>query len=381
METDHPGSDGTEPTATAPEPGSAPAEESPSGPPDPAALVDRLIQTGEWPDPELLEQIVAAGEAALGPLLAFMRTYPSVKDYRREIVLYNGIGILSEIRSPDAIPVLVEIIKRYPEDSGELAAQALGGLGEVAFEPALGLVQDPGMRGYLRQHAIDAAGRAAGADPGRRARLGEALRPLLADAMERARRDRQRPAQEPDQAREEGEDVEGKVIEDRTPEESSAETPVSTAVQTPYAPEPFPLGPYEEVALIISDLADLADPQARDLIETAFSEDLVEAWIVDEGSVEESYQKGGEPLDSPGNWLDSYRERYRDHIERLNRPPEPPRTLAQAPRAPAVQPAEPPALPPQEIIRKTGPKIRRNDPCWCGSGKKYKKCHLGKDGW
>lgn len=21
----------------------------------------------------------------------------------------------------------------------------------------------------------------------------------------------------------------------------------------------------------------------------------------------------------------------------------------------------------------------RNDPCWCGSGKKYKLCHLGKD--
>ena len=21
-------------------------------------------------------------------------------------------------------------------------------------------------------------------------------------------------------------------------------------------------------------------------------------------------------------------------------------------------------------------KVGRNDPCWCGSGKKYKKCHL-----
>ncbi|MBN1563106.1 MAG: SEC-C domain-containing protein [Anaerolineae bacterium] len=21
----------------------------------------------------------------------------------------------------------------------------------------------------------------------------------------------------------------------------------------------------------------------------------------------------------------------------------------------------------------------RNDPCWCGSGKKYKKCHLRED--
>ncbi|NLD99011.1 MAG: methionine aminopeptidase, partial [Fibrobacter sp.] len=23
--------------------------------------------------------------------------------------------------------------------------------------------------------------------------------------------------------------------------------------------------------------------------------------------------------------------------------------------------------------------IERNDPCWCGSGKKYKKCHLIED--
>ena len=24
-------------------------------------------------------------------------------------------------------------------------------------------------------------------------------------------------------------------------------------------------------------------------------------------------------------------------------------------------------------------KIERNDPCWCGSGKKYKKCHMAFD--
>ena len=23
--------------------------------------------------------------------------------------------------------------------------------------------------------------------------------------------------------------------------------------------------------------------------------------------------------------------------------------------------------------------LSRNDPCWCGSGKKYKKCHWSKD--
>lgn len=28
-----------------------------------------------------------------------------------------------------------------------------------------------------------------------------------------------------------------------------------------------------------------------------------------------------------------------------------------------------------ESVRSTQPKIGRNDPCFCGSGKKYKKCH------
>jgi preprotein translocase subunit SecA len=33
------------------------------------------------------------------------------------------------------------------------------------------------------------------------------------------------------------------------------------------------------------------------------------------------------------------------------------------------------APPKIEQVRREEPKIGRNDPCWCGSGKKYKKCH------
>ena len=31
--------------------------------------------------------------------------------------------------------------------------------------------------------------------------------------------------------------------------------------------------------------------------------------------------------------------------------------------------------PPAEPVRRAQPKIGRNDPCHCGSGKKFKKCH------
>ena len=30
---------------------------------------------------------------------------------------------------------------------------------------------------------------------------------------------------------------------------------------------------------------------------------------------------------------------------------------------------------PVKTVKRDEPKIGRNDPCWCGSGKKYKKCH------
>jgi preprotein translocase subunit SecA len=30
-------------------------------------------------------------------------------------------------------------------------------------------------------------------------------------------------------------------------------------------------------------------------------------------------------------------------------------------------------------VRRERPKIGRNEPCWCGSGKKYKKCHMASD--
>ena len=36
-------------------------------------------------------------------------------------------------------------------------------------------------------------------------------------------------------------------------------------------------------------------------------------------------------------------------------------------------------MPDLEPVRRETPKIGRNDACWCGSGKKYKKCHLDAD--
>ena len=51
--------------------------------------------------------------------------------------------------------------------------------------------------------------------------------------------------------------------------------------------------------------------------------------------------------------------------------------LPSQPGAPVMAPAARPAPKPASAPRTpTGEKIGRNDPCFCGSGKKYKKCHL-----
>jgi hypothetical protein len=85
MESDRPETVVTNPSATEVEPGGATPEGTPAAPSDPAWLVDRLIEGSDWPDPSLLDQIAAAGEPALGPLLEFMRTYPT--EYQGENAL------------------------------------------------------------------------------------------------------------------------------------------------------------------------------------------------------------------------------------------------------------------------------------------------------
>jgi preprotein translocase subunit SecA len=42
---------------------------------------------------------------------------------------------------------------------------------------------------------------------------------------------------------------------------------------------------------------------------------------------------------------------------------------------PQGQPGAAPATPPAEPFKREGRKVGRNEPCPCGSGKKYKQCH------
>jgi preprotein translocase subunit SecA len=46
---------------------------------------------------------------------------------------------------------------------------------------------------------------------------------------------------------------------------------------------------------------------------------------------------------------------------------------------PAATPGPPRAPASQATVKRDRPKLGRNDPCYCGSGKKYKNCHYRED--
>jgi hypothetical protein len=117
---------------------------------------------------------------------------------------------------------------------------------------------------------------------------------------------------------------------------------------------------------LVTDLAQLADPEARALIDAAFEAGIVDEGMINPRNVADDYRRGGKrssPSDSRA-WLRRYQDQYRAHLDRERRR----QREAQKPQRSGT-PAR----------RRQGPKLGRNDPCWCGSGKKYKHCHLRQD--
>jgi hypothetical protein len=315
---------------------------------DAAALVERMVAAGRWPEPELLEQIVRAGDATVESLIAVLRTYP--RGWPEAAPFDTAIGLLSMIRPPRAIPELIEIIRRYGnprDDLGEAAARALGHFGPSALEPLLQVCRDPAVTGTRRGNAIQAAKVAAGSDPGLRARLADIIRPYLAEAIERAREeirlarmkcDRKEHDEQADDF-DEDDFAEGEedADDDRAEEGSSAaaalggpgtselarvrhEDPgeISRGAGFSQDESESQLNRGEEIACLAGDLADLADPAARELIKMALDEELVDTFMIDESWVDARYRAGGEICGPGGDWLSTHREAYQKHLDYLS---------------------------------------------------------------
>jgi hypothetical protein len=118
--------------------------------------------------------------------------------------------------------------------------------------------------------------------------------------------------------------------------------------------------------VLLSLLAMLGDAESIPLIQPLFDEQLIDPWHWG-GEAEDFavYMRGEKTWveeDSP-DWVDDAAAFVKDHFFQ---------PLAPLPKK-SKKFAPPDELVNEPIVR-DGPKIGRNDPCPCGSGKKYKKC-------
>jgi hypothetical protein len=312
-----------------------------------AELVEQLVHPDGWPDPRIFAEILARGLEAVEPLRALLG-----RDYSKwpeDAALAYAAELLASLGDTVSIPAVLNLVRNREGEILDDFARALGRFGSQVIEPALALARDESIDPFSRAAAIDGAMFAAEDDPDARGRIATVLGELLAANVSKVENARAAGKVDPD------------VIGD-------GHKPVTMST------------------LLVIDLADLADPRSRDVIDAAFHAGIVETFMVRPEDVEEAYRPGEEKTHARLEpLLTHYERQYREYQSQERRKAEarqsppavpPPPRPAHSPPRPAKSPPRPPAL---EPIQKTEWRPRRNDPCWCGSGKKYKECHLRRD--
>ena len=280
--------------------------------------VQKLLSDWDWPDPAILDDILALGEEAVPALeelltpelLALARTAE-----REDSVVYYAMELLAALGTPEAVPIFLRAYRQADDDMAEAMHDAFRRLGTDAIDDLLSVIADEALTYYPRIQASEGALNLAAEDPELRARVAEGLRSLLAAHLERD-----------------------------APEDDEDETLL--------------------LSFLACHLSELADPASLPLLKAAFDSGRIDPDIITYDSVVEDHEKCRKRISlSPLPFLDEYRQRRRNHLEDEEKR----KRLAVFKPEPAPQP----------IV--LGPKLGRNDPCWCGSGRKYKKCHLAQD--
>jgi hypothetical protein len=318
---------------------------------DAGELVKQLVKAGEWPDPKLLTQILARGQDAVGPLLEVVTSHPQRRP--KLDALPHAIMLLGILRPPEAMAPLLGLFQHYDEETPESLPDALVGYGPAVVEPALATLRDTSLSSYPRTLASSVAVRVAREHPELQAPVAAALRELLAECLARA----------PDHVKEGQDSGEDEDAWDEDEDWEDEDWEEATA-----------LDEYLDMTTaLVEDLAELGDTQGRDLIDDAFDAKIVDEDTIDKEGVEAAYEEAARPPEKSGPRapLEEYRKLYRENEQ------------WEGPQYARGQPFDAP--PPffrdevMEPFRREGRQIGRNDPCWCGSGKKYKKCHMRED--
>ena len=281
-----------------------------------------LVYNWEWPDPAIFEDFIALGEEAipaLAELLSPEMLDALVEDEEAEILVYYALQLLSMLGTPAVIPLFLRAYPHVSEDCAQDLEHAIIRLGPESVDPILEFAARESPSWYVLSMAINGAVQQANRDPALRPRVAEGLREILAEYLDE--------------------------------------------------PEPLDFNDMEMVGSLVSYLAEMADPEARPLIAKAFETGRIltaensdiEMPIISLDEVLDYYEEGGYfRITEPRSFVDQYRIQWRQHLE-------------EEARLKLLEPERP------TLTVVMNPRIGRNDPCWCGSGVKYKKCHLPQD--
>src|SRR5208337_1552638 len=226
--------------------------------------------------------------------------------------IVHAAGILGMLQPPSALPDLIDLARFYKNETGHMAGDAIATYGPEGFDTLLELIGDPSITGYHRGYLVDDAKIAAGDDPVKRARLAEILRPIFTRVVGEVKEELA---------------IRRKLRDSRKEDDESLAKPAGNAVEEPGTKEATQpsddkleaihrmdaenkIHPTEALAFLVCDLCDLADPLARDMIQSAFDEDLVDEGIVERGTAWGIYDRGGEIYQPNEPWFEEYSERY-----------------------------------------------------------------------
>jgi hypothetical protein len=226
---------------------------------------------------------------------------------------YPAVQILGELHPAEALEPLLSLITwdDYDYLSG-IVPEALGKFGRVALDPLSAILADRRQTVWTRGRVVSAMGRMAGVHP--------ELRDEIVTRMTA-----QLDTDEPD-----NEDLDTLR------------------------------------GFLVGELVELEAKESIPSIIRAFEETQIDPFMIAWSDVRSQ-------LDIPSDvapHLDEISPQRRPLFRSLAWPPAP--TLSGEAAAPPVQAAGREA---PEPYRRQTPKVGRNDPCPCGSGKKYKKCH------
>nr|WP_309695212.1 SEC-C domain-containing protein [Armatimonas sp.] len=284
----------------------------------------------EMPTPEFIAELVAHG-TAIAPHLAAFLTPEALRERNAHTDALDKIGwvaalVLCDIGDPaTAVAAVYAVFQANDEEMPEWAYKHFGQFGEAVIEPLLAVIRDRSLEWYFPAMAINTLEIVVKGNADAIVRLTEVLYNEVEYYLKRY-----------------------KQYKKLTKKEA------------------------ELFASMAAHLSNYQIEEARPLLEASLKTGLIDRYIFSQKALEDDYS-----LPLTFDWIPEkvmFLEHYKNwhatnqlHTkeQEAKRVKE---ALAEAKKLLRGRPAPPPT-------KKPG----RNDACWCGSGKKYKKCHLDID--